>query len=234
MRNKLKVKSNKLKKQALKRKFIFFIFYVMITTLIVIGAFILGFKTVQRNVFYKNYLSFVEQTKLVLFPDTTKKDTKTYLVKWIELTTRLYSKYPSDLERLFPLVNQVQEKVKVNQLEDAKKQVMASRYLFLSVMKSKRYYTQTIILEDLLSLFLEMEKSVLQNDASKLMQQYHDFSSKFPHLIPVLIKSDVVLIGNLMDRLYKQTLLEKVDQAYPIYQEARKSFIQAYKDYNPN
>jgi hypothetical protein len=235
-RTKTKLTTKKIKKNNEKlktRKICFLIVYYLLGILLLSMPIVLISKSIKRNLFYKNYISYVNQTKVVLFPDLTQKDSSSNLESWKEGLQNYINQYISDLEPLLPYISQIEKKEKNGSWEEVNGLVMETRIVLLKIMKNKNYFTQTIIMEDLLTLVLEMERTIDQKNDLKLMDDYKDFNSKFTFVIPNLIKSDVIKIGNAMDRIYKMALFQNMDEAKKIYKEIKPIFISSYRDYIP-
>lgn len=181
--------------------------------------------------FYQSYLHFVKKTKIVLFPNLLQKDDQRYITEWIQYSKSFSDRYKKELPFLKSQTHLVEEAALNKQWDSVHDLVLQSRKQILHLVKDRGYNTQTIMMEDLLSLVLEMEQSISDNDFSKLMEQYNDFNSKFTFVIPVIIKSDAVQIGNLADLLYKQVLFQNEENLRTTYLQFKSFFINGYRDY---
>jgi hypothetical protein len=217
-------------KQA-RKKISWFPLGIALGLLIVVFFVFMISKSVIRNTFYKNYITYIEKTKVVLYPDITEKDKQANLNSWMTFMKRFLHQYPKDLSLLTTYIPKIEIKGQENKWEEVNGLVLETRSILLKIVKNKNYYTQTIMMEDLLSLILDMEKSVGKKDDLLVMEQYQNFNSKFTFVIPGLIKSDVVLVGDRMDRLYKLALLQNKDGLEPLYKEIKSAFTKAYRDY---
>jgi hypothetical protein len=232
-RNKPTKKANKNHIAKPTKKKISFIPLFVLIILIVFGfsSYIIV-KSIKHASFYKDYIVFIEKTKVVLYPDITEKDEKANTKAWIDYMKRFMNQHRRDLSSLKSKVIQIENKIKEGKQEEILFLISETRNQLLTLVKNKNYNSQTIMMEDLLSLILEMEKTIDQKDEIGLMEQYQNFNTKFTFVIPVIIKSDVVLIGNLMDLLYKQALYQNMTEAKSVYKQVKSVFIRDYMDYN--
>lgn len=235
-----KEKSRKIAKRLVKqekkvkvRRKLFLIISFLLSVFILSFPVTIIYKSIKRNVFYKNYIVYINHTKIVLFPDITQKDRSMNLKIWKGSLQRFIKLYKNDLTSLSPILSQIELKEKEGKWEDVNHLVMETRMMMLRIVKNKNYYSQTIMMEDLLTLIFEMEETIKQKDDLKLMDEYKDFNSKFTLVVPNLIKSDVIKIGNAMDRIYKLALFQNLQEATQIFSEIKSIFISSYRDYQP-
>ena len=101
------------------------------------------------------------------------------------------------------------------------------------MIKQNGFSTNAIIMEDLLSILLDMEKSIEKEEDPDLIDQYRDFITKFQYIAPSLFKSDVLKIGESMDLLYKEVLFKNMAEAKNTFNLVKNLFIRSYQDFKP-
>jgi len=188
-------------------------------------------RTINRRVFYQNYQLFLEKTKIALYPDINHKNEKENISSWIFLVDKIQNKYNIQFIDQKPLFTETLKSIEKNDIQSAKTQIQRARVLYLNIMKKNNFQSTSIIMEDLLSLVLDMEKSVDDKDDLALIDQYRDFITKFKYIAPHLIKTDVIKIGGLIDLLYKKALYNDMNGAKELYHEIKELFIQSYQDF---